>query len=308
MIASDESHTVELTGLDGSNPLAFLAALGTLRVLSERCQPERVQMIWRLVSGKWTPVVIAPVADCEDLVEALWDSLSREDECPWNIDKKLPFSARKFRETTLKAASMTSSLDRTAADKLAALGSDVVLEWDANFPDTAFRMVRSGDAAGQGMLDYALKIKQHTTVEDIREALLGKWQYSARGPSLRWDPLEAREYALLASDPSKGGVLSVIGANRLALQALPLFPTCPSGAAVATVGFRRQRRESELTWPLWNVSLTLDVVRSLLTHPILHEETPSPRDLRAMGVAAVYRSTQYKPNQYYLNFAPARSV
>ena len=46
-----------LTGLDGSNPLAFLAALGVLRTLSLAWPGQEVNMYWAQCSGAWRPVV-----------------------------------------------------------------------------------------------------------------------------------------------------------------------------------------------------------------------------------------------------------
>jgi len=47
-------HRLELLALDGSNPLAFLAALGTVIVLSE-CDPT-VRLGWRR-TARWTPFI-----------------------------------------------------------------------------------------------------------------------------------------------------------------------------------------------------------------------------------------------------------
>src|SRR5476651_957235 len=62
---------IELTGLDGSNLLAYLAALGTLRVLT-LAEPERcVRMSWT-DRGYWTPLVQGTSADTtKTLVEIL---------------------------------------------------------------------------------------------------------------------------------------------------------------------------------------------------------------------------------------------
>ncbi|MEQ1825821.1 MAG: hypothetical protein ABL921_07730, partial [Pirellula sp.] len=48
------NYELELTGLDGSNPLGFLAALGTLAELS--ADPLTIyRMSWVVVSGVWRP-------------------------------------------------------------------------------------------------------------------------------------------------------------------------------------------------------------------------------------------------------------
>jgi hypothetical protein len=50
--------TLELTGLDGANPLAFLAALGTLR-LADLLHPGHARLRWTR-RGKWTPRLELP--------------------------------------------------------------------------------------------------------------------------------------------------------------------------------------------------------------------------------------------------------
>jgi hypothetical protein len=52
------SSAIVLTGLDGSNPLAFLAAVGTLR-LADQCFPGRCRLHW-VSRGKWVPVLTLP--------------------------------------------------------------------------------------------------------------------------------------------------------------------------------------------------------------------------------------------------------
>jgi CRISPR-associated endonuclease/helicase Cas3 len=58
---------IELTGLDGSNPLAFLAALGTLR-LADRAFDGRAKLSWKR-EGRWVPMLQLPPGS--DLVECL---------------------------------------------------------------------------------------------------------------------------------------------------------------------------------------------------------------------------------------------
>ena len=45
-----------LSGLNGSNPLAFLAALGALRVLAISLPIRKIRLAWR-ASGQWLPVL-----------------------------------------------------------------------------------------------------------------------------------------------------------------------------------------------------------------------------------------------------------
>lgn len=297
-----------LTGLDGSNPLAFLAALGTLRII-QRSEPSRqVTMAWVVSGSRYLPQISGPVFNRKDLIARLASTLSTESVPPWNLSKKLPFEADALRDAASRSVKASSISDRDEIDAIASLGSEVFVDDKGQFADTALRMVRSGDSAGQGMLDYAQKIRANTTTDDLQHALFEQWHHSPSGPSLRWDPVEAREYALLASDPSKDGALSVIGANRLALEAMPLFSTVPTEKGLATVAFHQIDSNVEMTWPLWTVLLAIPVIRSLLTLDCLSAKQIPADDLKARGVAIVFRSRLFKPNKYYSNLSSARAV
>ncbi len=64
----------ELVGLDGSNPLGFLAALGTLVSLQD-AGLGRPQLSWKCLH-RWVPVVHGVTAESEaDLARLVADSL-----------------------------------------------------------------------------------------------------------------------------------------------------------------------------------------------------------------------------------------
>lgn len=297
-----------LKGLDGSNPLAFLAALGTLRALTRF--ESAVTLGWGIHEGKWTPNITNIDSDAERMPELLAELLPNNLKMPWNVDKKLPFAASRLREILTELVDGATAPDPDSLDVLAAFGCEAVQNAKGQFEDTALRMVRSGDSAGQGFLDYACKIAENTTTEDLALCLFERWAYGDRGSSLRWDPAENREYALQAANPSGDGVLSVIGANRLAIESLALFPTQPGIRGLLTTGFYqpRPKAEYEFRWPIWTTPISLSVVRSLLVHHKLFSTPIDQVELRAIGIHAVFASRQVRPNQYYRNFGPARSI
>jgi hypothetical protein len=228
---------------------------------------------------------------------------------PWRAAKRLPFAASLLRELMKDAANACSMNDRNQADLLAAFGSEIFADDKGSFADTSFRMVRSGDSAGQGLLHYACKNAESTTAEDIRSSLLDRWVYADRGSSFRWDPAEDKAYALQANNPSDDGSLSVVGANRLALEALVLFPVQPTSTGAATTGFVRPspRADMQFQWPIWTGPLPLSVIASLLANsPLLGDSTTDFR--LELGFAAIFKSRQFKPNQYYRNFSPAQPI
>jgi hypothetical protein len=305
-----DDNGILLKGLDGSNPLAFLASLGTLRTLGLALPDETVRMNWEQHDGAWRPRIWCSLAGDNDMfVTCLIQHLPTKLPSPWTVDKRLPFAASLLQELMRDAVNACPMNDRMAADLLAAFGSEVFVDDKGNFSDTSFRMVRSGDSAGQGLLYYARKNAESTTPDDLRTCLFDRWIYADRGSSFRWDPAEDKMYALQANNPSDDGSLSVVGANRLALEALVLFPVEPTSAGAATTGFVRPSRRADLEfrWPIWTIPLTISVIASLLANSALLSDAEARVRLE-MGVAAVFKSRQFKPNQYYRNFSPAEAM
>jgi hypothetical protein len=295
-----------LTGLDGSNPLAFLAALGTLRTLTLSLPDEKVRMSWEQHEGAWRPRMWCSVSSADGFINAISERLGPVGGA-WKADKKLPFAADRLRAFMLQAAEAN---DRDTSDLLAAFGCEAMSDDKGNFADTAARMVRTGDSNGQGLLHYAATIAARCTQNDIWECLFQRWTYRANGSSLRWDPAEDAQYALQAVNPSDEKTLSVIGANRLALEALPMLVVVPQSVGTATVGFREGTARGDLAfcWPLWRIAITFPVVKSLLLLAVPDVDQASRQSLLTRGIAALFSAGQYKPNKYYRNFRPSQEI
>ena len=189
----------------------------------------------------------------------------------------------------------------------AAFGSEAAIDEKNNrirYTDFCF-ITGSGH---QDFLGTAKALAGQCQTEHLHEALFGPWKYDNEGLSMRWDPEDAKEYALLWRNPSKSGVSGVWGANRLAFEALPLFPTVPGGAKLRTAGFGRR---DEFTWPLWTRPAGMEVVRSLLALQEIQNDTPDRVALAAMGIDEVFRARRVRIGQganFKVSFRPARSV
>lgn len=129
---------------------------------------------------------------------------------------------------------------------------------------------------------------------------------------LRWDPADDNRHALRWRDPSgdparrSGG--TVLGANRLAIEALALLPTAPAGSRLATAGFTGTgRRDTFWSWPIWLRPIDVEVCRSLLALEDLVADKPDGVALTALGIAAVYRSQRITEGKFR-SFTPARVV
>ncbi len=306
-MSTKTGRELELSGLRGSNPLAFLAAVGTLRTLSVAWPKEAVRMYWKRKAG-WCPVVVAERPLEEDTRgAALHDRLRKmHDHRAFSVDDDLRIPPDRFRRYAAEARDQAQRTgDRAWADFAAAFGSDA-LSKDGVIQDTAFRTM-SG-AGHQHFLKTMRELVDMTEPDHLVNALFRPWTYEDGRPSLRWDPEDDRRYALRWSDPSGEPIRTVRGANRLAVEALPLFPTASVGSALQTTGFRTGgSRDTFFTWPIWDCPLPVDVVRTLLGLRELQEDRPDRRLLRARGVVEVYRCQRMTVGKYR-NFGPATTV
>lgn len=296
---------IVLKGIDGANPLGFLAAAGTLSTAAGSFCPDAT-LSWRRVWGSWRPVLRGCPDEEGSFCDKITKALKGANSEPFEYEKKLPFEAARLAEVLRRTKANARPEDRRTVDFLAAFGCEVC-EDKGVFEDTFFRMVRSGDSAGQGLLFYALAIRQAVDATQIHRTLFRTWDYVDDGFSLRWDPLEDQRYALRWDDPSKNknpyAPRNMRGANALALEALPLFPTAPVGKRLETTGFSRQGRRIFFSWPIWEASVGMATLRSVLSMREIHKKTPSREHLRAQGIVEVYRCRRIEPNQYYRNFA-----
>lgn len=299
--------SLSITGLNGMNPLGFLAALGTLR--TARQFSANVRLRWERSSAAWRPILVDTVPDPEKFLGALEQTLKTLSLEPFKLEKRLPFDAKVYREHALIAQRKATAHEQRLADFVTALGSEALTDRNGNFQDTLLRMVRRGDSAGQGFLYYALQTCITTNKDHLRRALFRPWDYSDDSFSFRWDPIEDQRYAMRWDDPSKNKLGTIQGANRMALEALPLLPVIPRRAGLATTAFSvNGQQQTCFTWPVWEEPLVEDVIRSLLTLNELQADRIDRRLLGARGVVDVFRSIRFAPNQYYKNLSPAELV
>jgi hypothetical protein len=296
-----------LNGIDGANPLGFLAALGAAILARSFCRNTR--FYWCLEGGAWHPTLQGCGTEKVRFIEQLLDAMKEVSMEPFEIDDKLPFPVDLFENNLWETQRTTTPMNRRMADFLAAFGSEIKPEKGV-LQSSRFRMVRSGDSAGKGLLAYARTIRKTTDKSTLERALFIPWDYQDGGFSFRWDPIEDHRYALRWRDPSKSnlkdGPGTMIGANSLAIESLQWYPTMFEGNRLATTGFHRNSsNEVWFTWPIWEHPISLDTVRSLVALSDLHGDQPPRAQLAKRGVVEVYRSQRVQQNQYYSNFTSA---
>jgi len=295
--------TLLLPGIDGANPLGFLAALGVLRTLFRAEDALRPRLAWQVHSGAWRPALTTEIAlSRPELVARLDEALrSMVDHEAWRFSDNLNVEAGDFRSHALAAAARASTADPTAAEFVAAFACDAITEVDAKkgvvVCDTAFRTM-SG-AGHQHFLGFMRQLAACTEQDHLERALFEQWRYEDDKPSMRWDPIDDRRYALRWNEPSSDPIRTVRGANRLAIEALPLFPVMPRGTRLETTGFvTAGSRGTWFRWPIWSRPISMPVVQSLLASQRVRQASTNEAALRRMGVEAVFKSQRLTVEKY----------
>jgi len=297
-----------LIGLDGSNPLAFLATLGAFRTLN-RAWPDRdVRLAWRTLSARWTPLLsFAEASSQAEVVDAMHALLApMAEHNAFNFAENLKLQASEFASFAREAGSLARDRNDTLdAEFASAFACEAITNEDGTVQDTAFRTM-SG-AGHQHFLKFMAEIARTTTPQQLNAALFAPWTYDEQKLSLRWDPADDRRYALRWNDPSGDVVRTVRGANRLAIEALPLFPVAPLGSQLETTAFGRPyARGIFWTWPIWESPVPLDTCRSALALPELQETQPNRASLSTRGIVELFRCERITIGKFR-NFTPSFS-
>ncbi|WP_165221138.1 type I-G CRISPR-associated protein, Cas3-extension family [Aquisphaera insulae] len=299
-----------LPGLTGANPLGFLAALGLLRRLSDRFPPGWPRMGWTAWGGTWVPVVVAgtgvPLLE-GPLLDLLESTLTQEFTLhPASLVERLeavassPTDRRKLIEKTARDGELHAWAS--------ALASDFVSPDAINQLQTTRR-------------DYFLgnlkSVIARTRREHLERAIFHPWDYgdALDNQSLHLDPSEDRRHAYQwnkpAGDPERKSRGGMLGANRLALEAIPLFTSLPGRKGLRTLGFSGDRSDdTRWTWPIWSGSLSIDPIVSMLGLTILQQpefDRDDRSSLRSRGIVAVYRTRRILVEKTP-NFTPPRCL
>lgn len=297
--------TLHLTGLDGSNPLGYFAALGALEALTDVGLDVRLAWEYR---GTWTPVLGLPGDDdgLDRVIEAI-----RTDRHRVSVDPSLALEYGGKRDLKPPPAVFRSFLEgvsarstphsRIGADFACAFATEVVLDQQGKgVKPTALHFT----AGQQLFLAMVRDLAEGVTDDDVREALIGPWTYSRPLPILGWDATSTRAYALRASNPSGDKKLGVPGADWLAFRGLVAHPSFPRRGRVDTVGCSGSWKHGTFEWCLWVSPLPRDAVRSLVR---LDHGRRSAAERDACGIGVVFSSQISRSEQGgYGSFGPAR--
>lgn len=299
---------VHLTGLEGTNPLGFLAALGIQVAFATESEQPR---IWwsdnivphAIVDKDFTTERIA----CQAMtVFAQWKDSPvvnprRPDGSPMPKGDELKLTTEDTR-TYLSLADQSDSWSALTTALLAEGSLD--RKGDVAKPSDLYLT-----AGKEIFLDTARKILGGVSRDDVLTGLKGPWSYRSKLPSLRWDVSDDRVYALRAYDPAPksgpGPKRTNPGPEALSILGLSLYPVFGSHRRTLTQGCSGPWTASTYSWPLWHKPATSHVVKSLLAHAYHPADVGRHRWLRSWGVFRVLRSSINRhPNGGRGTFAP----
>jgi hypothetical protein len=283
------SEAIELSGLDGSNPLAFLAALGVLRLITSYSSAGNVRLAW---SPELHPIIQLDAASSSiaDLVLCgLRDAIA---EGVASLGDIIGVPVDQYRDfCTDKSMDIQQRSGVARLMFAAAFASDAVVD-SSKGTVTPSALSFSNKQGGKLLLKDFRTLVAHASSERIHAALFDHWCYSDSGlPTFRWDPLDMRTGAHMATSPTDTETTSVMAANAIAFMGLSYLPTAPAEGSLSTTAIHRLDGEWHLTWPLWRTPLVSDVVASLMQR----SEWP-----HAIGIIGRFASRRimYKKNLY----------
>ncbi len=299
-------HATHLTGLEGTNPLGFLAALGVqVAFASEAEQP---RLWWSdditphaVVGAEFT---IDRIADQSMVVFDYWKNSPAMN--PRRADESV---MPKGDELKLESKDIRTYLDQSrqhdsAGDLITALVAEESLDNSKKAKPTDLYFT----AGRQKFLCIARQILDGVSKEESLTGLTGPWSYKSPLKTLGWDVSDDRMYALMANNPSSESSpdqkLTNPGPEALAVLGLSLHPVFTGKERTLTQGCSGLWTKAHYSWPLWRKPASTHAVKSILAHAYDHPTaTNRHRWLRSWGVFKVLRSP-IRRSGHYGTFSP----
>lgn len=305
-------NTITIAGLNGDQPIGFLAALGMLRILS-RNNPN-TRMGWTEVDASWCPYFARESTelslDCvaEELSAALQALSTEGDHGVAHFGDKIGVDPSVFRSHAQRSVTRwidgarQDSIDRDdpslVSSMMVAMGCDVVLDGNEKVANTPLSF--SNGASGQYLLKDFREAASLCTDDRIKGTLEGTPELH-QITSLNWDPRDQRAAAHRWIDPATDNAEVDPGINALAFIGLSYFPAIP-GSKITSVGWAIHDERRGLRWPIWEPLLSSPSVSA--TMACFHGPDAGLRS----GIIDVRFSAVVNPDGKRNYFSPARSV
>ncbi len=326
-------RTLTVTGLDGSTPLGYLAALGLLTVVSDAPGAhEQPRLSWRF-ENRWNPVLNG-IVTFDELSRIVYDDALRWARSPLlcfrypKLEKKgiklvgalsAPIAVlrqwlkeelrRQDYEVLAYAAALTYELASEPADPKKVLNANVLLANGLPFDATAAldRVTKPTffdfTSRNAHFLEQVEEVRSQLTLEGIRLEL----EVSAANPegsrTLDWDVGADAPGALYANHKSAYHT----AAEWLAFRGLVFFPVAGGAGELETTACEGRRKAGTFTWALWDQPVDAKVAACIVRYPKL--AFVGARERRALGLVQVFRSALTKKADGYSGmFAPSEPI
>lgn len=288
--------SIPLPGLRAETLLGFLAALGTLRLITKRHPTAR--LFWSQIGGGWSASLDLPQSNLSDatavagaLFQELEQMKSNHPILNWERFVSKAFNPeREFIESSVIRVLKGSTQDE-AFIPLFTTQIPTQAEAPEHF-DCPFRAARR-----DYFPDNLRSVIANTDLHHLIRTIAVPWDYgdAMANQSLRLDHGDDRRHAYQwhapTADPARQKTGCMLGANRLAMEAFPLFPSIPSSSGNTAIAFTCQSKtRTWISWPVWEAPCSLPVISSLLNHAALQKPEPDLAALRPLGILALYRS------------------
>jgi hypothetical protein len=286
-------YEVELPALDGRSPLAFLAALGVVNLLSLGASGD-VSLSFSSVSGcavirsgHRSPDSIA--AELGEMATAAPDGTSIV-----GVDPAFPLRPgknsdpmRRPRENYRELYGEIGRIDRAAADHwLPYLVTDLAVDREGRAELTPFQ----APSGKQSVRTFFGKPFDEVRRDQgrIREALVGWRRMSGfTGEYFDHHVLNSKADDVIGAGEERG----VPGATWLATMAIPMLRVTGDGRNVKATLWHRVGSRLVMIWPLWQRQLDRFAVRVLIEHPSLTPVDDGPtvltKDWQSLGIFTI---------------------
>ena len=302
-----------LAGLEGTNPLGFLAALG-LQVAFES-ESEQPRLWW---SGDITPRALVDEGFSIDVLvdQALHACRAWAGSTALTPVNHEDMALKRGDQLKLARGDIRVYLQLGQdGEPGASLPAALVAEGSLDKQGVAKPSDLYFTAGQQKLLKMAREVLEGVTRDDLAIGLRGPWSYDSKLPSLMWDVADDRVYALRGYDPTGSGEkkLSNPGPEALAILGLSLHPVFAGRERTLTQGCSGSWKNGWYSWPLWHRPASQHVVRSLLAHAYDHTDDPDRERrqswFRSWGVGTVLKSPIRRSSQGgYGTFGPPKVV
>ena len=278
-LGSKRWHKLILHSLYPNNPFNFLVSLGTIRVLDMIEPKSEWELRWNTNAEIRCKNSEEPTE--EEISDLLAEHLGKDDPLfeSQDIDYGIIMKRKNKKDSKSTKANkydqynefmdfikdlIMNKIDSnnfSSQRRLYDFAASVAFPDKEEIKDSLFRFVSGGDVT---LFGNANKLVEKINKEKIHTTLFKEWDYLDNGVSMYWDPISLlREHALLIVDPALKTSFnpSMHGANRLAVEAISLYPTLYDGKHVRTIGWN----DKKFVWPIWEEFAGLDEIRGILS-------------------------------------------